>query len=121
LWLGYDELYGLLEKEGYNVKFLGLRDIIKEHIEDINNCEIIVCGDTFGMHIALALKKKVVALFNCTPPNEIYSYGRMIKLVSPLYEDYFYKKEPSAEAMSAIPIEHVYTAVKELLKGDKIH
>jgi len=119
-WTGYNELYDLFEKEGYDVKFLGLRNTIKEHIDDINNCEIIVCGDTFGMHVALALKKKVIALFNCTPPHEIYDYERMIKIVSPLYEDYFYKKELSAEAMSAISVEEVYNAVKEFLKGDKV-
>lgn len=118
-WNGYDELDYILKEKGYDVKYLVLRDTLKEHINDINNCELIVCGDTFGMHIALALKKKVIAIFNCTPPDEIWDYNRMIKIKSPMYDKYFLKKEPSMKAMSAVSVEEVYTAVKEILKADE--
>ncbi|MEM4259542.1 MAG: glycosyltransferase family 9 protein [Candidatus Pacearchaeota archaeon] len=115
-WAYYKELAEILKREGFDVKFLGKRASIKEHIEDINNCELIICGDTLGMHIALALKKKVVALFNCTSPNEIYGYGRMEKVVSPLLKKYFYKKEFNEEAIKAIKIEEVHKAIKKILK-----
>ncbi len=118
-WKYYDELYLKLKNEGYDVAFLGLKPTIEEHIEDINNCEIVVCGDTLGMHIALALKKKVVTLFNCTSPNEIYDYGRLNKIVSPLLEKYFYKKEFNEEAVCAISLEEVYSAVKKALKREQ--
>ena len=114
-WAGYSKLKQKLEEGRYKVFFLGLKSSIQEHIEDINNCEVIVCGDTLGMHIALALKKKVVALFNCTPPNEIYGYGRITKIVSPLLERYFMSRENTPEIQSSIPIEEVYSKIKTIL------
>jgi heptosyltransferase-2 len=115
-WYGYNELAELLKKNKQDVIFLGMRQTLMEHINDINGCEAIVCGDTLGMHIALALKKKVIAIFNCTSPDEIYDYGRMIKIVSPLYEKCFYSKEFSREAIEAIKAQEVYEAVKKILK-----
>ncbi len=114
-WSGYDELRNELRKENYKIHDIAIRPTLKEHIKDINNCELIVCGDTLGMHIALALKKKVVSLFNCTPPHEIYDYGRMIKIVSPLYEKYFFSREKNEEVIKSIPVEEVYNAVKSMM------
>jgi len=115
-WAYYNDLADLLSKEGYKVEFLGFKPTIMEHIEDINDCELIVCGDTLGMHLALALKKKVVVLFNCTPQNEIYGYNRMKKIVSPLCEKYFLQKTENKEAQNAITLEEVYSVVKQALK-----
>jgi heptosyltransferase-2 len=115
-WSGYSELKDMLANEGFNVVNLSERNSIKEHIDDINNCELIVCGDTLGMHIALALKKKVVSLFNCTSPYEIYDYKRMIKIVSPLYERFFYTKELNEELIKSIKVRDVFDAVKELIR-----
>jgi len=114
-WSGYKELKLMLEQEGYKVISLRLRPTLGEHIDDINNCELIVCGDTLGMHLALALRKKVVAIFNCTPPNEIYSYGLMKKMVSPLLSEYFLKRTNDEEAQTSVSVKEVYKAVKELL------
>jgi len=116
-WQGYTELKKMLQDDGFIVESLGFRPTLKEHVDDINNCEIIVCGDTSGMHIALALKKRVVAIFNCTPPDEIYDYGRMKKIVSPLLEKYFLKRIDDYGAQSVISVEEVYNVVKELLKS----
>jgi len=115
-WQGYNSLYGKLKEEHYNISFLGMRPTLREHIEDINNCELIACGDTLGMHIALALKKKIVALFNCTPPQEIEDYGRIKKIVSPLCKKYLYKREFSEEAVCAIKVDDVYNQIKKFLK-----
>ncbi len=115
-WSGYSELKEMLANEGFNVINLSERNSIKEHIDDINNCELIVCGDTLGMHIALALKKKVVSLFNCTSPYEIYDYKRMTKIVSPLYEKFFYTKELNEELIKSIKVRDVFDAVKKLIR-----
>ena len=114
-WGGYKKLKQMLEKEGYKVISLRLKPTLGEHIDDINGCEIIVCGDTLGMHLALALRKKVVAIFNCTPPNEIYGYGLMKKIVSPLLEKYFLKRTNDKEAQNTVSVSEVYGAVKGLL------
>ncbi|MEK6915963.1 MAG: glycosyltransferase family 9 protein [Nanoarchaeota archaeon] len=112
-WSGYETLKKLLEDEGYEVRNLGMKPTLMEHIEDINSCEVVVCGDTLGMHIALALKKKVVSLFNCTSPYEIYDYGRMTKIVSSLYEKFFYSKEFHEELVNSIPVKDVLEAVEK--------
>jgi len=45
------------------------------YIEWIHSCRILVTSDSLGLHIALALKKKVIALFGPTSPKEIYFYN----------------------------------------------
>ena len=116
-WFGYNLLAELLKQEGLEPLFLEMRPSIEEHIKELASCELIVCGDTLPMHLALALKKKVVALFNCTPPNEIYGQGRMVKIISPLLDQYFYQKEFDQKAIEAIPVEEVFSTVKKLLKA----
>jgi len=49
---------------------------IKDYIEWINSCRLIVTNDSLGLHIALALKKRVVALFGPTANSEIFMYTR---------------------------------------------
>ena len=59
---------------------LGLREGII--LEDL--CDVIITGDTLGMHIGIALKKYVIAWFGPTSPAEIDFYGRGKKIVSQL-------------------------------------
>ncbi len=117
-WSRYPELKKRLQEKGYDVVSLGFRHTLKEHIDDLNQCELIVCGDTLGMHLALALRKKVISLFNCTPPNEIYDYGRMKKIVSPLIEKYIFNRDNVAEAQFAIFVDEVCDEVQKLLGRD---
>ncbi len=116
-WSGYHKLKDKLRNEGYKIMDIPIRSTIKEHIQDINNCEVIVCGDTLDMHIALALKKNVVALFNCTPHYEIYDYGRMIKIISPLYEKFFCSRDFNKEVVDSIGLQDVYEAVKKMISN----
>ncbi|HRY29937.1 MAG TPA: glycosyltransferase family 9 protein [Elusimicrobiota bacterium] len=46
----------------------------------VNHCDAVVTGDTLAMHIAIALKKRVIALFGPTSSAEIELYGRGEKL-----------------------------------------
>lgn len=52
----------------------GLNDINK-YIDWINSCRLIVTADTLGLHLSLALKKRVVALFGPTSNREVYFYN----------------------------------------------
>ncbi len=49
----------------------------------IEQCRVIVSGDTLGMHVALAMKRRVVALFGSTQSHEIELFGRGEKIVTP--------------------------------------
>jgi heptosyltransferase II len=63
------------------------------------------------------LKLNVVALFTCTSQAEIYDYGRMVKVISPLLEKAFYRREYIQEAADAVSIDSVYRAVKSSAGG----
>lgn len=115
-WNKYEKLASLLTKDGYEVIFFSQKDTICQYIEDISQCSVIITGDTLAMHIALALKIKVVAIFICTSPTEIYGYNRMTKVVSPLLELAFYKREYIHEAVDAISLDTVYNSVISMVK-----
>jgi heptosyltransferase-2 len=46
-----------------------------------NICDVIISGDSFGMHVAIALKKYVIVWFGVSCWAEIDLFGRGIKLV----------------------------------------
>ena len=47
----------------------------------INLCDVIVSGDSFGMHAAIGLKKYVIVWFGVSCPVEIDLYDRGVKLI----------------------------------------
>jgi heptosyltransferase-2 len=51
-------------------------DNLHAYMDWINSCRLLVTNDSLGLHIALALKKKVVVMYGPTNPNETYFYGR---------------------------------------------
>jgi heptosyltransferase-2 len=48
----------------------------------VDACDFVISGDSVGLHIAIALKKQVVAWFAPTPSQEIDLYGRGLSVVS---------------------------------------
>ncbi|GAB4418271.1 MAG: lipopolysaccharide heptosyltransferase I [Thermodesulfovibrionales bacterium] len=63
----------------------GSRNSIRDFAALVDLCDLLVTGDTLAMHIAIALKKRVIALFGPTSHAEIELYGRGgEKIVSPL-------------------------------------
>lgn len=104
-------------KADFPVIDTGCGNSLKDFVSIINLCDALVCGDTVAMHIAIALKKDVVALFGPTVPQEIDLYGRGEKMFlkvpcSPCYKricdhDYLCMKKIRPEA--------VYKSVKNLL------
>jgi heptosyltransferase II len=51
-----------------------------------------------------------IAIFNCTSPAEIYDYGTLKKVVSPLLHQAFYKTHFSQAVIDSITVEEVYAA-----------
>lgn len=73
------EKWKMLAKElsgyGYSISWQqGLKDLC-EYMDWINSCRLLISNDSLGVHIALALQKKVMVLFGPTDPNEVYLYG----------------------------------------------
>jgi ADP-heptose:LPS heptosyltransferase len=107
-WAFYDELKKRLEAEGLTVNVLPKRASILEHLNDVWNHRCLVGGDSLPMHLALGTLTRCVTLFTCTSPWEIYDYGLQIKIVSPLLEEFFYKRGFDPRATEAIGLEEVY-------------
>ncbi len=63
---------------------------IEEFIQLLNVCDLVITGDSLAMHMSVALNKKVVSLFFCTPPWEIEPYNNIEKIQSPLLMENYY-------------------------------
>lgn len=106
-WWGYNLLAKQLEDAGFRVFFFKERSTLQEYITDIGSCSCIVTGDTLAMHVALALGLPTLSVFTCTSPWEIYEYGLLYKVISPVLEQAFYQNEPVAAAIEAISVDMV--------------
>jgi len=113
-WRGFPELSANLRAEGFVASTLFRRRRLADYLEDINRCGLLVTGDTLAMHVALALRKKVVALFNCTSPHEIHGYGRMTKIVHERLQENFYRRHAAPGLSAGIRAERVLRAVHRL-------
>lgn len=69
-WKKLEKLFG----KGYAISWQqGLNDM-ESYFEWINSCRVLITNDSFGMHIAIALKKKVIAMFGPTHASENHLY-----------------------------------------------
>jgi len=80
--------------------------------------DVIVCSDTLAMHMAIGLKKKVIALFGPTCPQEIDLYDRGEKLFAGAACAPCYKQTcEDGSCMGDITAEAVFEAVKRRAGG----
>jgi ADP-heptose:LPS heptosyltransferase len=110
-WAYYDKLKQCLEDRGLIVNVLPKRSSLLEHLADVRSHRCLVGGDSLPMHFALGTATQCVTLFTCTSPWEIYDYRVQKKIVSPLLEEFFYKRGFNERATTAITLEEVLTAV----------
>ncbi|OGW71620.1 MAG: hypothetical protein A2047_00345 [Omnitrophica bacterium GWA2_41_15] len=100
----------------------GCDNSLKEFTALINNCGLIIAADTLAMHMAIALKKPVVALFGPTCAQEIDLYNLGSKIITeakcaPCYKNKCDKKQT---CMDKISMEKVVESVKELMPTSRI-
>jgi len=76
-WYGYQQLKNLLLKNNYGISVFEHRRELRQYMEDIQQCRLIITGDTLAMHIALGYQIPCIAIFNCTSPDEIYDYANV--------------------------------------------
>lgn len=118
VWPYYDELKAKIEKEGYEVIVLRQRDTLIEYIKDIDEADILICGDTLAMHLGIYLRKKVIALFLCTSPWEISDYGRVVKIVNPFLKEAFYRRDYDEKLVKGITVDMVFEAFLKIVKDE---
>jgi ADP-heptose:LPS heptosyltransferase len=109
-WAYCDELRQELEAVGVVVNFLPKRPSLLEHLADVRGHRCLVSGDSLPMHFALGSGIPCVSIFTCTSPWEIHDYGLQQKMISPLLEEFFYKRTYDARATTAIGVEEILTA-----------
>ena len=83
----------------------------------IDACSLVVSADTIALHIAIALKKMVVALFGSTCDQEIDLYNRGVKIVSAIDCRPCYKRQCEKEinCMNLIRPKDVFAAIQKLI------
>jgi lipopolysaccharide heptosyltransferase II len=116
-WAYYGELKRQLEDSGLIVNVLPDRSSLLQHLADVRNHCCLVGGDSLPMHFALGTGTRCVTLFTCTSPWEIYDYGVQKKIVSPLLEEFFYKRGYDKRATTAISVDEVFDGVMNQLEA----
>lgn len=116
-WPGYLTLARRLEQDGLRPVFFRQRRRLADFAADIAACDLVVCGDTLTMHLALALGVPAVALFLCTSPAEIHGCGRLAKVVSPLWKEHFYGRGRSRAPGEAVSVGEVLARVRAATAG----
>lgn len=71
----WKKLDGLI-KGKYSISWQQGLNNLYEYIDWINSCKMIITNDSLGMHLAIALKKKIIAFFGPSSSKEIYLYKR---------------------------------------------
>ncbi|MEO5366056.1 MAG: glycosyltransferase family 9 protein [Magnetococcus sp. WYHC-3] len=77
----WNDLWDALRLSGYTVSNQDGSDDLEKYMDWINSCKLIVTHDSLGLHLAIALGKKVIALFGGTPAHEVYLYEHGKKIV----------------------------------------
>lgn len=116
-WHRFPELAQVLKGKGLSPVFFRQRPSLLEFVHDVASCSAIVTGDTLTMHLALALERPTVAIFTCTSPWEIYDYGILQKVISPALKKAFYTQEYILEAVEAVSLESVLSALEKVCPG----
>lgn len=93
----------------------GLRD----GIISVEACDIVVSGDSLGMHIAIALEKYTVAWFGPTCAHEIDLFGKGVKIQTYLNCHPCWKRTCSQEKMcyDHVHIEEFIAAIRQGLRN----
>ena len=96
----------------------GCNNSLLEFATIINLCNLIITSDSLALHIALALRKKVVVFFGPTSANEIALYGLGSKVLPRGEFLCFYRKkcEHERNCGDLIEINDIISATKRLLK-----
>lgn len=93
---------------------------LRSYIDWINSCKLIVSNDSLGLHLALALNKKVLGLFGPTSGKEVYFYGNGKGILPNPIQDcmpcLIGTCEKEINCMEDISIERVHKEIKSYLK-----
>jgi heptosyltransferase-2 len=107
----------IMKEAGSGVLDAGTGNDLREFFSLVDLCDLVVTGDTMALHVAVSLKKKVVALFGPTSAEEIELYGRGLKISSdaPCSGCYRTACDVNPTCMERISATEVFHAIESLL------
>ncbi|MEA1955645.1 MAG: glycosyltransferase family 9 protein [Campylobacterota bacterium] len=115
----WEKLHDELVSLGYRVTWQEGLDSLYDYIDWINSSKLIISQDSLGLHLAMALEKKIVGLFGATDYKEIYPYGGVRFLnndvkceIMPCYKPVCINDK---FCMDEISIDKIINNVKELI------
>jgi len=71
----WQETADALERLGLRVSWQQGQDNIHRYCDWLASCRVVLTQDSLGLHLALALKRRVVGLFGPSDPSEVHFYG----------------------------------------------
>ncbi len=115
----WEILYKKLKENEFKVDWQRGLNNLKDYIEWIDSCKLVITQDSLGLHLSMALNKKVLALFGPTDSKEIFPYGKVKFLHSnsscPIMPCYKEKCEYSKFCMDEFKADDLVKEVKEML------
>jgi len=119
----WDALFKLLKANKYEVSTQEGTNNLEDYLNWIHSCELIVTNDSLGLHLAIAMDKKIVALFGPTSPHEVHLYGLGSKIIPdcnydciPCMKQRCKKKVP---CMETIEVERVFEEIRRVFKSER--
>jgi len=118
----HKKIFEELKNVGIKIYQNNPKNTNREFASLVNLCKVMVCSDSFALHISLALKKPTIGLFFCTSPHEIEDYGILRKIISFKLEDFFPEKmnEYDEVLIKSILAETVFKEVDDII-GNQVH
>lgn len=115
------EINGKLNRISQRVIDTGSDNSLRQFAALISLSDIFVTGDTLGLHIATALKKKVICLFGPTSHNEIEDYGLITKIIPDMDCLVCYKNlcDFKPNCMDNITVDMVYNKISQLISNQQ--
>jgi heptosyltransferase-2 len=107
----------IISKVGTLAYDVGCYHSLGQFMAIVDTTSLVVSGDTTALHIAIALKKPIVAIFGSTCAQEIELYGRGIKLTANIDCRPCYRREcdKKINCMTLIRPATVLKAIQKLL------
>ncbi|MFQ5895454.1 MAG: glycosyltransferase family 9 protein, partial [Nitrospinota bacterium] len=109
----------IAQRVGPPLLLSGTDNAIPQFAALLDRCALVVAGDSLPMHLAIALRKPVVAIFGPTCAQEVELYGRGEKVVTGIECSPCYKRrcDFAVTCMTAIGWERVARAVEAQLRS----
>lgn len=78
-WKKLEKLIG----DTYSISYQQSLNDIYGYIDWLNSCQLIITNDSLGLHLAIALRKKIIALFGPTSAKEVHLFDYGVALTVP--------------------------------------